>query len=58
MQWQWKQYNEAAGLCGDGVRKAKVQLELNLASSAKKNNKCFYSYLNQKRKVEKRVYST
>ncbi|KAK4826467.1 hypothetical protein QYF61_009194 [Mycteria americana] len=35
----------------DGVRKAKAQLELNLASDAM-NNKGFYRYINQKRKVK------
>ncbi|OPJ86486.1 hypothetical protein AV530_017670 [Patagioenas fasciata monilis] len=36
-------------LCRDEVRKAKVQLELNLARDAK-NKKRFYRYVNQKRK--------
>ena len=42
MHGQWKQgqvsqeeYRDAAWLCRDGVRKAKVQLELNLARDAK-----------------------
>jgi len=42
---------EDTRLCRFGVRKAKVQLELNLARNAKKNNKDFYRYLNQKKKV-------
>jgi len=56
MHRQWKQgqisreeYRDAARLCGDGIRKTKVQLELNLARDAKNNNKGFYS---QKRKVK------
>jgi len=34
-------YKEAARQCREGVRKAKDQLELNLARSAKKNKKGF-----------------
>ena len=37
------------------VRKAKIQLELNLARDAKKNKKGFYRCLNQKRKVQEGV---
>lgn len=44
----WEEYKEAAGLCRDRVKKAKAQLELNLARNAKKNKKGFYRYLNQK----------
>ena len=36
-------------MCRDGVRKAKAQLELNLARDAK-NKKGFYRYVSQKRK--------
>jgi len=58
-QWKlgqvlWEEYKEAARLCRDGVRKAKAQLELNLASNAK-NKKGFYSYLHKKKKVHKGV---
>ncbi|KAK4823335.1 hypothetical protein QYF61_001612 [Mycteria americana] len=38
----------------DGVRKTKVQMELNLARDAK-NNKGFYRYVSQNRKVKERV---
>ena len=48
----WEEYRGAARLCRDEVRKAKVQLELNLASDAKSNKKGFYRYLNQKRNVQ------
>ncbi|KAK4808500.1 hypothetical protein QYF61_005817 [Mycteria americana] len=59
-QWKqgqatWKEYRDAARLCRDGVRKAKVQLELNLARDAKNNKKGFYRYINQKRKVKESV---
>ncbi|KAK4833075.1 hypothetical protein QYF61_027737 [Mycteria americana] len=39
----------------DGVRKVKVQLELNLARDAKNNKKGFYRYVSQKRKVKESV---
>jgi len=44
----WEKYTNAASLCMDGVRKAKAQLELDLASGTKK--KCFYRYISWKRK--------
>lgn len=34
------------------MRKAKVKLELNMASNIKNSNKGFYRYVNQKRKVK------
>ena len=39
VQAERTEYKEAAGLCRDGVRKAKVQLELNLTRDAKGNKK-------------------
>ena len=42
-------------MCKDGVRKAKAQLELNLARKAKKNQEGFYRYLSQKKKVQEGV---
>jgi len=45
-------YRDAAWLCRDEVRRAKAQLELNLASDAKNNRKGFYRYGSQKRKVK------
>jgi len=32
-----------------------VQLELNLARDAKNNKKCFYRYVNKKRKVKESI---
>ncbi|KFQ90119.1 hypothetical protein N337_04750, partial [Phoenicopterus ruber ruber] len=49
-----KEYRDAARLCRDGVRKAKAQLELNLARNAK-NNKGFYRHVSQKRKVKESI---
>ncbi|KAK4816289.1 hypothetical protein QYF61_014587 [Mycteria americana] len=59
-QWKqgqvtWEEYRDTARLGRDGVRKAKAQLELNLARDAKNNKKGFYRYTNQKRKVKESV---
>ncbi|KAK4810861.1 hypothetical protein QYF61_008833 [Mycteria americana] len=48
----WEEYRDTARLCRDGVRKAKAQLELNLARNARNNKKGLYRYINQKRKVK------
>ena len=37
-------------LCREKIRKAKAQLELNLATKVKENNKYFYKYINSKRR--------
>ena len=50
-----KTIRDAARLGRDGIRKAKAQLELNLARDAKNNKKGFYRYVSQKRKVKKSV---
>ena len=48
-------YKEAVRLCRDEVRKAKAQLQLNMSRGTRKNNKGFYRYLNQKRKVQEGI---
>jgi len=32
----WEEYMDAVQMCGDGIGKAKVQMELNLARNVKK----------------------
>ncbi|KFM05399.1 hypothetical protein AS27_15836, partial [Aptenodytes forsteri] len=54
-QVSWEEYGDAARLCRDGVRKAKVWMELNLARDAKNNKKGFYRYVSQKRKVKESI---
>ncbi|KFZ48948.1 hypothetical protein N338_11822, partial [Podiceps cristatus] len=54
-QASWGEYRDTARLCRDGVRRAKVQLELNLARDAKNNKKGFYRYISRKRKVKESV---
>ena len=39
-------------MCRDGVRKAKAQLEVNLARCAKDNKKGFYRYVSQKGRIK------
>lgn len=56
MRWEQGQvtlekYSVAVQSCRDGVGKAKVHLELNLARNAKDNRKAFYNYMNCKRKM-------
>ena len=45
-------------MCREGVRRAKVQLELSLARHAKNNQKGFCRYVSQKRKVKKKAYAS
>ncbi|KFQ57969.1 hypothetical protein N334_08085, partial [Pelecanus crispus] len=54
-QVSWEEYREAARLCREEVRKAKVRMELNLARDIKDNKEGFYRYINQKRKVKESV---
>lgn len=54
----WEEYRDTAQLYRDGVRKAKMQLELNLASDTKNNKKVchtFYRYVNQKKKIKENI---
>jgi len=41
-------------MCTDEIRKAKAEMELNLAGDANNNNKGFYRYVGQKRKIQKK----
>ena len=40
-------------MCRDEVRRAKTQLELNLARDAKNHKKAFCRYVSQKRRLKK-----
>jgi len=50
-QVSWEEHRDAARLCRNEVRRAKAQLQLNWARNAK-NNKSFYRYVSQRRKVK------
>lgn len=39
-------------LCGEEIIKVKAQLELNLVTTVKNNKKCFYEYINKKRRTK------
>ncbi|PKU47605.1 rna-directed dna polymerase from mobile element jockey-like [Limosa lapponica baueri] len=54
-QESWEEYRDPTRLCRRGVRKAKVQLELNFARDAKNNQNDFYRYVSKKRKVKESV---
>ena len=43
-------------LCREKIRKAKVRLELSLATKAKENSKCFYKHINSKRKARENLH--
>ena len=51
----WEEYRDADWMCRDGIRKAKTQMELNLARDAKNNKKEFYRYIGQRRKANESV---
>ena len=60
-QWKqghasWEEYRDAARVCRDGIRKAKAQLELNLARDVKNHKKGFYRCVGQKRKTKENVH--
>ena len=52
----WEEYGDAARVCRDGIRKAKAQLELNLARDVKNRKKGFYRCVGQKRKTKEKVH--
>ena len=45
----WKEYRVVVCVCRDRIRKAKVQMELNLVTDVKDNKKGFYGYMGRKR---------
>ncbi|KFP56376.1 hypothetical protein N322_05521, partial [Cariama cristata] len=56
-QWKqglvsWEEHRDAARLCRDDIRKVKAWLELNFVRKAKNNQKGFFRYVSQKRKLE------
>lgn len=45
-------------MCRDEIRKAKAQLELNLAKVSKNSKKGFYRCVGQKRKMKENAHTT
>ena len=55
LQVSWEEYSDAGQLCMDGVRKVKVQMEMNVARDAKCKKQYIYRYVSQKRKAKECV---
>uniref|UniRef100_A0A8B9BE17 Reverse transcriptase domain-containing protein n=1 Tax=Anser brachyrhynchus TaxID=132585 RepID=A0A8B9BE17_9AVES len=51
-----KDYKDVVRKCRDKIRKAKAHLELNLATAVKDNRKCFYKYINTKRRTKENLH--
>ena len=45
-------YKDVVRLYREKIRRAKAQLELNLATAIKDNKKCFYKYISSKRRAK------
>ena len=52
-----KEYKEVVKMCREKIRKAKAQLELNLATGVKGNKKLFYKYISSKRRTRENLHS-
>ena len=53
----WEEYRVAVRTCRRRIRKAKAQVELNLARDVKNNKKTFHRYIGQKRQAQTGVPS-
>jgi len=42
------EYKDVVRLCREKSRRAKAQLQVNLATAVKDNKKCFYKYISRK----------
>jgi len=51
----WEEYRAAVRVCRDRIRKAKTQMEINLARDVKENKKGFYRYRGRKRQAKESV---
>ncbi|GAB0203785.1 hypothetical protein GRJ2_002844100 [Grus japonensis] len=49
-------YKDVVRLYREKIRRAKVQLELNLATAVKYSKKCFYKYINNKRRAKENLH--
>ncbi|KAK4832568.1 hypothetical protein QYF61_024186 [Mycteria americana] len=48
-------YKDVVRLCRDKMRRAKAQLEFNLATAVKDNKKCFYNYISNERRAKENL---
>ena len=51
-----EEYRDLVRSCREEIRKAKAQLELNLATIVRYNKKCFYKYVNNKKRAKENIY--
>lgn len=56
-QTKQETFKDVARSCGKKIREVKAQLEFNLTSPVKDNKKCFYKYINGKRRVKETLHS-
>ncbi|KAK4811142.1 LOW QUALITY PROTEIN: hypothetical protein QYF61_019773 [Mycteria americana] len=49
-------YKDVVRLCREKIRRAKAQLEFNLATAIKDNKKCFYKYIHNKRRAKENLH--
>ncbi|KAK4824953.1 hypothetical protein QYF61_021641 [Mycteria americana] len=48
-------YKDVMRFCREKIRRAKAQLELNLATAVKDNKKCFYKYISNERRAKENL---
>ena len=48
-------YKDVVRLCREKMRRAKAQLEFNLATAVQDNKKCFYKYVSNKRRTKENL---
>ncbi|GAB0208240.1 mitochondrial enolase superfamily member 1 [Grus japonensis] len=51
-----EEYRDLVRSCRGKIRKAKAQLELNLATVVRDNKKCFYKYINNKKRAKENLH--
>ncbi|KAM9590717.1 uncharacterized protein ACIBXB_005842 isoform 1-T1 [Morphnus guianensis] len=52
----WEEYRDLVRSYREKIRKAKAQLELNLATIVRDNKKCFYKYVNSKKNPKENIF--
>ncbi|KAK4828902.1 hypothetical protein QYF61_001460 [Mycteria americana] len=50
-----EEYRDLVKSCRERIRKTKAQLELNLATVVRDNKKCFYKYINNKKRAKENL---
>jgi len=51
-----KDYRDLVRSCREKIRKSKAQLELILATNVRNNKKCFYKYINNKKRAKENLH--